>query len=142
MGVTAIGASVKRTEDIRFITGKGHYVDDINRPGQAYAYFLRSPHAHATIDRIDASAALKSPGVVAIFTGDDIAADKVGGLICGWMIHSKDGSPMNVGGHPALAPGAMCAMSAIMSPSSSPIHTRRRRTRRKKSSSITGCCLR
>ena len=105
MGVTAIGASVKRTEDIRFITGKGHYVDDVNRPGQAYAYFLRSPHAHATIDKIDTSAALKSPGVVAILTGDDIAADKVGGLICGWMIHSKDGSPMKAGAHPALAQG-------------------------------------
>jgi carbon-monoxide dehydrogenase large subunit len=105
MGVTAIGASVKRTEDIRFITGKGHYVDDLNRPGQAYAYFLRSPHAHATIDKIDATEALKSPGVVAIFTGDDIAADKVGGLICGWMIHSKDGSPMKAGAHPALAQG-------------------------------------
>ena len=105
MGVTAIGASVKRTEDIRFITGKGHYVDDVNRPGQAYAFFLRSPHAHATIDKIDTSAALKSPGVVAILTGDDIAADKVGGLICGWMIHSKDGSPMKAGAHPALAQG-------------------------------------
>src|ERR1700693_3746759 len=105
MGVTAIGASVKRTEDIRFITGKGHYVDDVNRPGQAYAFFLRSPHAHATINKIDASAALKAPGVVAIFTGDDIAADKVGGLICGWMIHSKDGSPMKAGAHPALAQG-------------------------------------
>ena len=103
MGVTAIGASVKRTEDIRFITGKGHYVDDVNRPGQAYAYFLRSPHAHATIDKIDTSAALKAPGVVAIFTGDDIAADKVGGLICGVTIHSKDGSPMKAGTHPALA---------------------------------------
>ena len=105
MGVTAIGASVKRTEDIRFITGKGHYVDDVNRPGQAFAYFLRSPHAHATIDKIDLSAALKAPGVAAIFTGDDIAADKVGGLICGWMIHSKDGSPMKAGAHPALAQG-------------------------------------
>jgi carbon-monoxide dehydrogenase large subunit len=105
MGVTAIGASVKRTEDIRFITGKGHYVDDVNRPGQAFAYFLRSPHAHATIDKIDLSAALKAPGVVAIFTGDDIAADKVGGLICGWMIHSRDGSPMKAGAHPALAQG-------------------------------------
>ena len=105
MGVTAIGAAVKRTEDIRFITGKGHYVDDVNRPGQAYAYFLRSPHAHATIDKVDTAAALKSPGVVAIFTGDDIAADKVGGLICGWMIHSKDGSPMKAGAHPALAQG-------------------------------------
>ena len=134
MGVTALGASVKRTEDIRFITGKGHYVDDINRPGQAYAYFLRSPHAHATIDKIDASAALKSPGVVAIFTGDDIAADKVGGLICGWMIHSKDGSPMNVGAPSRARAGARCAMSAIMSPSSSPTHTLRRRTRRKRSS--------
>ncbi|HXE25489.1 MAG TPA: xanthine dehydrogenase family protein molybdopterin-binding subunit [Roseiarcus sp.] len=105
MSATGIGASVKRKEDIRFITGKGHYVDDLNRPGQAYAYFLRSPHAHATIDKIDASAASKSPGVVAIFTGDDIAADKVGGLICGWMIHSKDGSPMKAGAHPALAQG-------------------------------------
>src|SRR5271168_3189706 len=105
MGVTALGASVKRTEDIRFITGKGHYVDDVNRHGQAFAYFLRSPHAHATIEKIDLSAALKAPGVVAVFTGDDIAADKVGGLICGWMIHSKDGSPMKAGAHPALAQG-------------------------------------
>jgi aerobic carbon-monoxide dehydrogenase large subunit len=105
MSATGIGASVKRREDIRFITGKGRYVDDINRPGQAYAYFLRSPHAHATIEKIDASAALTSPGVVAVFTGEDIAADKVGGLICGWMIHSKDGSPMKAGAHPALAQG-------------------------------------
>ena len=105
MSATGIGASVKRKEDIRFITGKGHYVDDINRPGQAYAYFLRSPHAHATIDKIDASAALKSPGVVAVFTGDDIVADKIGAHICGWMIHSKDGSPMKAGPFPALAQG-------------------------------------
>jgi aerobic carbon-monoxide dehydrogenase large subunit len=105
MSATGIGASVKRTEDIRFITGKGHYVDDINRPGQAHAYFLRSPHAHATIDKLDTSAAKKATGVVAIFTGDDIAADKVGGLICGVTIFSKDGSPMKAGAHPALAQG-------------------------------------
>jgi aerobic carbon-monoxide dehydrogenase large subunit len=105
MSATGIGASVKRSEDIRFITGKGHYVDDINRPGQAHAFFLRSPHAHATLNSIDLSAARKAPGVVAIFTGEDIAADKVGGLICGWMIHSKDGSPMKAGAHPALAQG-------------------------------------
>ena len=105
MSVTAVGVAVKRTEDIRFITGKGHYVDDVNRPGQAYAYFLRSPHAHATINKIDANAARNAPGVVAVFTGDDIAADKVGGLICGVMIHSKDGSPMKAGAHPALAQG-------------------------------------
>jgi carbon-monoxide dehydrogenase large subunit len=100
-----IGASVKRKEDLRFITGKGQYVDDINRQGQTYAVFVRSPHAHATIRGIDAKAALASPGVLAVFTGTDIAADKVGGLICGWMIHSKDGSPMKAGPHPALAQG-------------------------------------
>ena len=66
---------------------------------------MRSPHAHATIKKIDASAALTSPGCLAVFTGADIAKDKVGGLICGWMIHSKDGSPMKAGAHPALAQG-------------------------------------
>ena len=105
MTATGIGSSVKRKEDHRFVTGKGKYVDDINRPGQAHAFFLRSPHAHAAIKSIDASAALEAPGVVAVFTGDDLAADKVGGLICGWMIHSKDGSPMKAGPHPALAQG-------------------------------------
>ena len=105
MTATGIGAPVKRKEDFRFITGKGNYTDDINRPGQAHAYFLRSPHAHAKIKKIDLSAAKAVAGVVDIFTGDDIAADKVGGLICGWMIHSKDGSPMAAGAHPALAQG-------------------------------------
>ncbi|MBV1703380.1 MAG: xanthine dehydrogenase family protein molybdopterin-binding subunit [Hyphomicrobiales bacterium] len=105
MSATGIGASVRRKEDHRFITGAGRYTDDVNRHGQAHAYFLRSPHAHATIDKIDLSAARKAPGVVAIYTGEDIAADKVGGLICGWMIHSKDGSPMKAGAHPALAQG-------------------------------------
>jgi len=105
MTATGIGAPVKRKEDFRFITGKGNYTDDINRPGQAYAYFLRSPHAHAAIKSIDLSAARSVAGVVDIFTGDDIAADKVGGLICGWMIHNKDGSPMAAGAHPALAQG-------------------------------------
>jgi carbon-monoxide dehydrogenase large subunit len=105
MSATGLGASVKRKEDIRFITGKGRYVDDINRPGQAHAYFLRSPHAHATINKIDASEALASPGVVAVFTGDDIAADKIGGLVCGVGITNKDGSPMKSGAHPALAQG-------------------------------------
>jgi aerobic carbon-monoxide dehydrogenase large subunit len=105
MSATGIGASVKRKEDIRFITGKGHYVDDINRPGQAYAYFLRSPHAHATIDKIDTSAGLGSPGVVAVLTGADAVADKIGAHIGGVTVHSKDGSPMKVGSFPALAHG-------------------------------------
>ena len=105
MSATGIGAPVRRLEDQRYITGKGHYVDDVNRHGQAYAYFLRSPHAHARIASIDSASAAAEPGVIAIFTGDDLAADKVGGLICGWMIHSKDGSPMKAGPHPALAQG-------------------------------------
>lgn len=100
---SGIGAPVRRKEDQRFITGTGKYVDDINLPRQTYAYFLRSPHAHARIKGIDAGAAKAAPGVVAVFTGADLAADKVGGLICGWMIHNKDGSPMNSGAHPALA---------------------------------------
>ncbi len=105
MSATGIGASVKRREDQRYITGKGNYVDDVNRYGQAYAYFLRSPHAHAAIRSIGTAQAASSPGVLAVYTGDDLAADKVGGLICGWMIHSKDGSPMKAGPHPALAQG-------------------------------------
>jgi aerobic carbon-monoxide dehydrogenase large subunit len=105
MNATGIGASVKRKEDIRFITGKGHYTDDINRPGQAYAYFLRSPHAHAAINRIDAADALKAPGVVAVLTGADAVADKIGAHVAGWTVHSKDGSPMKAGSFPALAHG-------------------------------------
>ncbi|MPZ56843.1 MAG: molybdopterin-dependent oxidoreductase [Rhizobiales bacterium] len=105
MSATGIGASVRRKEDQRFITGKGHYTDDISRPGQAHAYFVRSPHAHATVRGIDTAAASAKPGVLAILTGAQLAADKIGNLICGWMIHSKDGSPMNMAPHPALAAG-------------------------------------
>ena len=99
---TGIGASVKRVEDQRFLTGKGNYTDDINRPDQTYAYMLRSPHAHAKIISIDSSNAQSSEGVVAIFTGEDM---QVGGLPCGWQIHSEDGSPMHEPPHPALAQG-------------------------------------
>jgi carbon-monoxide dehydrogenase large subunit len=103
MTATGIGAPVRRKEDKRFITGTGRYTDDLNRPGQAYAAFVRSPHAHANIRGIAKTAALAKPGVIAVLTGEDLAADKIGGLICGWMIHSKDGSPMKAGPHPALA---------------------------------------
>ncbi len=108
MSATGIGASVRRLEDRRFITGTGHYTDDISRPGQTYAYFVRSPHAHATIKGIDAKAASTMPGVLAVLTGAELAADKIGNLICGWMIHSKDGSPMKMAAHPALAAGKAC----------------------------------
>jgi carbon-monoxide dehydrogenase large subunit len=105
MDATGIGAPVRRKEDRRFITGKGHYTDDLSRPGQCYAYFVRSPHAHARIKTIDTAAALAMPGVVAVLTGAQLAADKIGNLICGWMITSKDGSPMKMSAHPALANG-------------------------------------
>ncbi len=104
MGVEGIGASVLRKEDRRFITGKGRYVDDIKIQGATHAHFVRSPHAHARIKGIDVSAAEKMPGVVAVLTGREIVDDKVGNLICGWMIHSKDGSPMKMGAYPAMAP--------------------------------------
>ena len=105
MSETGIGAAVRRKEDYRFITGEGHYTDDINLPGQTYACFVRSPHAHATINGIDKAAAEAAPGVIGVFTGEDVAADGIGGVICGWMIHSKDGSPMKAGPHPILAQG-------------------------------------
>src|SRR5476649_24120 len=100
---TGIGAAVRRKEDFRFVTGKGQYTDDVVRPGETRAVFLRSPHDHAIIKSIDAAAAKKMPGVVAVLTGADLSLDKIGGLICGWMIHSKDGSPMKMAPHPALA---------------------------------------
>jgi carbon-monoxide dehydrogenase large subunit len=103
MSDTGIGQPVRRVEDFRFITGSGQYTADIDRPGQCYAVFVRSPHAHAKIKAIDTGKAAKAPGVVGVFTGKDLTADKIGGLICGWMIHSKDGSPMKAGSHPALA---------------------------------------
>ncbi|MBU8537970.1 xanthine dehydrogenase family protein molybdopterin-binding subunit [Falsiroseomonas tokyonensis] len=100
-----IGASLRRKEDFRFLQGRGQYTDDINRPGQTHAVMLRSPHAHATIDRIDTAAARAMPGVKAIFTGPDMAAESIGGIPCGWQIHNKDGSPMAEPMHPALALG-------------------------------------
>jgi len=99
---TGIGAAVRRKEDVRFLTGRGTYTDDINRPNQAHAHILRSPHAHAKIIRVDTAAARRAPGVVAIFTGADLAADKVGGLPCGWLVHNKDGSPMIEPPHPPI----------------------------------------
>jgi aerobic carbon-monoxide dehydrogenase large subunit len=108
MSATWIGAAVRRKEDFRFITGKGQYTGDINRPGQSHVHFLRSPHAHARIKAIDAKAAAAMPGVLAVLTGADLASDKIGDLVCGWMIHSKDGSPMKMAPHPAIARDKAC----------------------------------
>jgi len=104
MGVEGIGASVVRKEDKRFITGKGRYVDDVKLVGMSYAHFVRSPHAHAKVKSIDSSEAMKTPGVIAVLTGSELVADKIGNLICGWAITSKDGTPMKMGAWPAMAP--------------------------------------
>ena len=76
-----IGQSIKRVEDKRFITGKGNYTDDIALVGMTFAAFVRSPYAHARVKKVDVSKAKKMPGVVAIFTGADVAA--VNGVPCG-----------------------------------------------------------
>ncbi len=98
-----IGASSKRREDLRFLTGKGKYTDDINLQGQAYAYFIRSDVAHGKINSIDTSAAEKMPGVEQIFTAKDF--EGVGGVPCGWQVTDRHGEPMQEPKHPVLAEG-------------------------------------
>jgi len=105
MKATGIGASVRRKEDRRFLLGKGRYTDDIDVAGLTHAVFLRSPHAHAVIRHIDNSAARAAPGVIAVFTGEDLAADGIGPLICGVTVTSDDGQPHRAPAHPALAQG-------------------------------------
>lgn len=103
MGIEGIGARVARKEDKRFITGAGRYVDDMVVPGMKHAAFVRSPHAHADIKKIDTKKAEAMPGVIGVLTGRQLKADGIGNLICGWMIHSKDGSPMKMGAWSPLA---------------------------------------
>jgi carbon-monoxide dehydrogenase large subunit len=100
--VIGIGAAPRRKEDLRFLTGRGNYVADIQRPAMVAGVFARSPHAHAKIKSIDTSAARAMPGVLAVFTGADLKADGVSGLPCGWGIKSKDGQPMKEPPHPAM----------------------------------------
>jgi carbon-monoxide dehydrogenase large subunit len=96
-----IGASTKRREDIRFLTGNGNYTDDINLRGQAYVHFLRSDVAHGRLNKVDTSAAEAMPGVLRIFTGADF--ENVGGLPCGWQVTDRFGEVMQEPGHPVLA---------------------------------------
>jgi carbon-monoxide dehydrogenase large subunit len=85
------GKSIKRREDPRFITGRGRYVDDLKLPGMTYAAFVRSPHSHARIKAIDVAAAKAHPGVVAVFTGKDMAG--VNSLPCGWDLRKAKNIP-------------------------------------------------
>jgi len=105
MGFEGIGASVRRKEDHRFLSGNGNYTDDINRPGQLYAVIRRADRPHARLLGIDTTAAAAAPGVVAVYTGADMQADGIGGVPCGWQVHNKDGSPMAEPPHPVLATG-------------------------------------
>jgi len=105
MSDTGIGAAVRRVEDYRFITGQGTYTDDINQPGQVHAYIVRSSVAHAKLNGVNTSAAAAADGVIAVFTGQDLADAGVNGLPCGWQVHSKDGEPMAEPAHPVMAVG-------------------------------------
>ena len=105
MNAPLIGARILRKEDYRFLTGAGQYTDDVTLPGQTYGVFVRSPHAHAKIKSIDASKAKTAKGVLAVYTGDDVANAKLGGLPCGWLITDVNGQPMKEPPHPILAQG-------------------------------------
>jgi len=91
----SIGDSVLRKEDRKLLLGKGRFVDDIRAPGELYAVFVRSPHAHADISSMDVTAAAAMPGVVAILTGADMEADGIGEIPFMWVMNNSDGTPMN-----------------------------------------------
>jgi len=97
-----IGQPVSRFEDPRLLRGQGRYQDDVNLPGQAYAVFLRSPHAHARVKKIDTSAADAAPGVFAVYTGEDVAKDGLGTMTIRLQRKRPDGSPMFARPHPVL----------------------------------------
>jgi len=105
MGQFGFGQSVRRVEDARLLTGHGRYTDDINLPRQVHGVVVRSPHAHAEITGIDSDDAIAAPGVLAVFTGDDVAADGLGNIPCVIPLKSRDGSPLVIPPYPALAQG-------------------------------------
>ena len=99
-----IGKPLLRKEDRRFITGTGSYVDDVaaRLPGIAHLHAVRSPHASARIAAIRIDRAIAAPGVLDIFTGDDLIRAGIGGLPCAWPVNSSDGTPMAAPEHPVL----------------------------------------
>ena len=99
----SVGQPITRKEDLRFITGQGRYTDDVVLTDQAYAVFVRSPIAHARVTNVDVSVAAGMPGVRRVLTGSDYAASGLGTLMCGWMVHDRDGNEMKAGVHPPLA---------------------------------------
>ena len=98
-----IGQPVRRVEDRRFITGRGSYLDDINRPRQAYAFMLRSPHAHARVRGIDTTAAASAAGVLAVYSGEDLARDGLGTIPCLSAVSNRDQTPSVLPPHSVIA---------------------------------------
>src|SRR5213593_310022 len=98
----AVGQSVRRLEDPRLLQGLGRYSDDVSLPRQAYAVVVRSPHAHARIRALDVSGARAAPGVLAVLTGADLAADGLGNLPTDSGRKRRDGSPALAPPRPAL----------------------------------------
>jgi len=97
------GRSLRRFEDLRFLTGRGQYTDDFNLPAQLHAHVLRSPHAHAAIEQINTTAAWSAAGVCAVFTEADLRADGLGALPCVAQVSTVD--PLIVPPRYALARG-------------------------------------
>ncbi len=102
MGRFGVGQSVRRVEDVRFLTGRGQYLEDVRLPGELYAHFVRSPHAHARIVSISTEAAAAEPGVVRVATGADFAAEKLGSMPNIAPMVGKGGSKQVTPPHPAL----------------------------------------
>jgi carbon-monoxide dehydrogenase large subunit len=100
-----VGQPVRRYEDLRLITGRGRYTDDVVLPRMTCAFVLRSPVAHATIKRIDAAAARRMPGVLFVGTGEDVRADGLGDVPCTVPLMSRDGKPRHDTPRPVLAQG-------------------------------------
>src|SRR2546427_11239413 len=97
-----VGQPVPRSEDPKLVRGEARYTDDVNLPAQAYAVIVRSERAHGIIRNIDASAASAMPGVLAVYTGADLAAAGYGGLKCLPPLKNRDGTPMKKPTRPAL----------------------------------------
>jgi len=105
MGEFGASQPVARLEDHKLLCGKGRFVDDETLPGLAHAHVLRSPHAHARIDGIDATIAMKAHGVLAVLTGEDYQADGLGSIPhIGPPVKQRDGSPLFIPPFPALTP--------------------------------------
>src|SRR5215469_7825058 len=102
-----VGQSVRRTEDVRFVTGRGRYTDDLHFPDQTFACFVRSPHAHARILSIDVEAAKTAPGVVGVLTQKDVEALGAKPMPCLAPLTSRDGS------HPKASPKPLLAKDRV-----------------------------